>query len=82
MGRAADPVKPPTSLRLRHLPAAAAPVINLERKWSVAYGGLTWGRPDLDYYSHLARLSPDYSWDDVKAIDKAPTCRWGRSWAT
>jgi proline iminopeptidase len=44
--------------------------INLERKWSVDFGGLTYGRKDLDYYSHLARLSPDYSLADIAAIDQ------------
>jgi proline iminopeptidase len=50
----------------------AAPLakINLERKWSVDFGGLTYGRKDLDYYSHLARLSPDYSLADIAAIDQ------------
>jgi proline iminopeptidase len=44
--------------------------IDQERKWSVNYGGLTWGRTNLDYYSDLAELSPDYTQADVDAIDK------------
>lgn len=52
--------------------------LNLERKWSVAYGGLTWGRPDLDFYYHLARFSPDYSWSEVKDIDKGSELSLGR----
>ena len=44
--------------------------INLERKWSVSFGGLTYGRKGLSYYSDLAELSPDYSLEDVEAIDK------------
>lgn len=44
--------------------------INLERKWSVAFGGLTYGRDGLDFYSDLAELSPDYSLADVAAVDK------------
>lgn len=44
--------------------------INLERKWSVSFGGLTYGRKGLAYYSDLAELSPDYSLEDVAAIDK------------
>jgi proline iminopeptidase len=44
--------------------------INLERKWSVSFGGLTYGRKGLAYYSDLAELSPDYSLQDVAAIDK------------
>jgi proline iminopeptidase len=44
--------------------------INLERKWSVRYGGLIYGRDELDYYYDLAKFSPDYSMADVEAIDK------------
>jgi pimeloyl-ACP methyl ester carboxylesterase len=44
--------------------------INLERKWSVFYGGLTKGRESLGYYSDIERLSPDYTAADVDAIDK------------
>jgi len=44
--------------------------INLERKWSVYFGGLSWNRKDLDYYYHTARLSPDYSMAEVAMIDK------------
>jgi proline iminopeptidase len=44
--------------------------IDKERKWSVIYGGLTWGRTGLDYYYHLTQLSPDYSEADIAAIDK------------
>jgi pimeloyl-ACP methyl ester carboxylesterase len=44
--------------------------IDKERKWSVAYGGLTWGRKDLDYYFGLTKLSPDYTEADLAAIDK------------
>jgi pimeloyl-ACP methyl ester carboxylesterase len=44
--------------------------INLERKWSVSFGGLTYGRNGLDFYSDLAELSPDYSLADVAAVDK------------
>jgi pimeloyl-ACP methyl ester carboxylesterase len=44
--------------------------INLERKWSVSYGGLTYGRTGLSFYSDLAELSPDYSLADVAAVDQ------------
>jgi proline iminopeptidase len=44
--------------------------INKEREWSVSYGGLTWGRGDLDYYFALTQLSPDYSEADIHAINK------------
>ena len=46
------------------------PKIMLERKWSVSFGGLTYGRKGLDFYSDLAELSPDYSLQDVAAVDK------------
>jgi pimeloyl-ACP methyl ester carboxylesterase len=46
------------------------PKIMLERKWSVSFGGLTYGRKGLDFYSDLAELSPDYSLADVAAVDK------------
>jgi pimeloyl-ACP methyl ester carboxylesterase len=44
--------------------------IDKERKWSVIYGGLTWGRAGLDYYYNLTQLSPDYTEGDIAAIDK------------
>jgi pimeloyl-ACP methyl ester carboxylesterase len=44
--------------------------IDIERKWSVKFGGLSWGRTGLNYYSHLADLSPDYTERDVRAIDQ------------
>ncbi|MGA7825411.1 MAG: alpha/beta hydrolase [Steroidobacteraceae bacterium] len=44
--------------------------INKERTWSVAFGGLTWGRTSLDYYSDLTQFAPEYTEADVAAIDK------------
>jgi pimeloyl-ACP methyl ester carboxylesterase len=44
--------------------------INKERNWSVMYGGLTWGRKDLNYYAGLPALSPDYTEEDIAAINK------------
>ncbi len=43
--------------------------LGTERKWSVAFGGLTQGRTDLRYYFDLAELSPEYSDADLDAID-------------
>lgn len=43
--------------------------INIERKWSVRFGGLTHGRSSYDYWENAERLSPDYSDADFKAID-------------
>jgi proline iminopeptidase len=44
--------------------------IDKERKWSVNYGGLIWGRKSLDYYFDLMQLSPDYTEADIAAVDK------------
>jgi proline iminopeptidase len=44
--------------------------INLERNWSVAYGGLTWGRTNLNYYSNLTEFAPEYSLADIAAINQ------------
>ncbi|WP_395824332.1 alpha/beta fold hydrolase [Archangium minus] len=44
--------------------------IGLERKWSVRLGGLSHRRDNLGYYLNQAELSPDYSDEDVAAIDK------------
>ena len=44
--------------------------IMVERKWSLSFGGLTYGRDGLDFYSDLAELSPDYSPAEVAAVDK------------
>jgi len=43
--------------------------VNVERKWSVHYGGLTHGRHSYDYWENAEKLSPDYSDTDFKAID-------------
>lgn len=43
--------------------------IDVERKWSVYYGGLVAARHDADFYYHLDRLSPEYGLDDRQAWD-------------
>jgi pimeloyl-ACP methyl ester carboxylesterase len=43
--------------------------INVERKWSVHYGGLTYGRNSYDFWENAEKISPDYSEADFKAID-------------
>jgi pimeloyl-ACP methyl ester carboxylesterase len=43
--------------------------INVERKWSVHYGGLTYGRDSYDFWENAEKISPDYSEADFKAID-------------
>lgn len=44
--------------------------IDVERKWSVKYGGLSWRRDSYGYYYHATQLSPDYTDADLAAIDK------------
>lgn len=44
--------------------------IDVERKWSVKFGGLSYGRDSYAYYYRTGRLSPDYSDSDFDAIDK------------
>jgi pimeloyl-ACP methyl ester carboxylesterase len=44
--------------------------INIERKWSVTYGGLSWNRDSYAYYYRATELSPDYTDNDLTAIDK------------
>lgn len=43
--------------------------LNVERKWSVHYGALAWGRSDADFYLHAGRISPEHSTADRQAID-------------
>lgn len=52
--------------------------VNNERKWSVALGGLTYGRSDLDYYFDLVKLSPEYTVSNMAAIDKGSRLSLGR----
>jgi proline iminopeptidase len=44
--------------------------IGTERKWSVMLGGLTYGRSSYGYYENLFQLSPEYTDQDLAAIDK------------
>lgn len=48
-----------------------------ERHWSVALGGLTYQRSTYDYYENLFRLSPEYTEQDVAAIDKGSALSLG-----
>jgi pimeloyl-ACP methyl ester carboxylesterase len=43
--------------------------INMERKWSVHFGGLTHGWSSYAVWENPERISPDYSEADFKAID-------------
>ena len=44
--------------------------INIERKWSVVFGGLSYARDTYAYYYNASELSPDYTDADLAAIDK------------
>jgi proline iminopeptidase len=51
--------------------------INKERKWSVNFGGLAWGRKSLAFYSNLMQLSPDYTEADIAAVNKGAALSLG-----
>lgn len=53
-------------------PDGSIPVskIDIERRWSVYYGALMYGRDAYDFYSAAARLSPEYEPDDVPKIGR------------
>jgi proline iminopeptidase len=44
--------------------------ILVQRQWVIHYGGLTWGRSDFAYDENLARLSPNYTQQDVLALQQ------------
>ena len=44
--------------------------LGIERKWSIAFGGLIHGRSSYDTLENTERISPDYSDADFKAIDQ------------
>lgn len=44
--------------------------IDIERKWSVHFGGLTAGRSSFRYYGNAEELSPEYSEADLEAVNK------------
>jgi proline iminopeptidase len=44
--------------------------IGKERHWSVILGGLTYHRSTYGFYENLFQLAPEYSSEDVAAIDK------------
>lgn len=44
--------------------------IDAERKWAVQYGGLFAYRSSGQFYFNAARLSPEYTADDIKAWDE------------
>lgn len=44
--------------------------IGIRDKWEMYYGGLAWGRKDFQFAADAWHLSPEYSENDVMAIDK------------
>jgi pimeloyl-ACP methyl ester carboxylesterase len=44
--------------------------ILVQRKWVIAYGGLTWHRSSYDYDQNAAKLSPDYTVEDLTALER------------
>src|SRR4051812_20226588 len=54
--------------------------LDVQRKWSVRYGGLTYGRTAFDYYERAAALSPEYSPDELAAVDKGSALSLPRLW--
>jgi pimeloyl-ACP methyl ester carboxylesterase len=55
--------------------------LDVERKWAVTFGGLSYGRDGLGYYLNLAYLSPDYTAADIEAIDKGSRLSLSPLWA-
>ena len=54
--------------------------LNTERKWSVALGGLGFGRSSFAWYGNLFELSPEYSTADIAAIDTGSKFSLGKLW--
>ncbi|HEX4453515.1 MAG TPA: alpha/beta hydrolase [Kofleriaceae bacterium] len=44
--------------------------VNVERKWVMKLGGLTFNRDNYAYYYRTSELSPDYTDSDLDAIDQ------------
>jgi len=44
--------------------------LGVRSKWEMYYGGLTYGRQNYAYVSNAEELSPDYSQQELDAIDK------------
>lgn len=44
--------------------------VNVERKWVMKFGGLTYNRDNYGYYYNASELSPDYTDADLDAIGK------------
>jgi pimeloyl-ACP methyl ester carboxylesterase len=67
----ADAVKELEAIAPYPEPDGALPLekMNVERKWSVHFGALTYGRQSYDFWENAEKISPDYSEADFKAID-------------
>ena len=56
------------------------PALDVERKWSIRYGALTYGRTSYDYQENAEKLSPAYTADDFAAIDEGSAMSLPRLW--
>jgi proline iminopeptidase len=52
--------------------------LSKERKWSVALGGLGYGRTSFAWYGNLFEFSPEYKAVDIAAVDKGSALSLGR----
>lgn len=52
--------------------------LDVQRKWLMAYGGLTWGRSDFAYDAAAWSLAPEYTDRDLAAIDQGSLLSFGR----
>lgn len=44
--------------------------IGAQREWIMHYGGLAWGRSNFKHFDDARKLAPEYTSEEVKAIDK------------
>ncbi|MGI4831026.1 MAG: hypothetical protein ACRYFU_22980 [Janthinobacterium lividum] len=51
------------------LAALTAQKVQTDRKWVTYFGGAEYGRTTVDYVDNLALLSPDYSQQEVAAVE-------------
>jgi pimeloyl-ACP methyl ester carboxylesterase len=67
----ADAVKELEAIAPYPEPDGALPLekMNVERKWSVHFGELTYGRQSYDFWENGEKISLDYSDTDFNAID-------------
>ena len=62
---------PPSHHILKPTGISPSDKINVERKWSVRYGGLTYGRKSYDVWEDAETISPDHSAADFHSIQRS-----------